>query len=108
MVIRDSVTAKANCSWLTPLNLPDSASVTGQANTSSTTVITISTGSSIAIARSAKAIPAGRPGPSGSETLWLNIGMNAEANAPSANSARNMFGRRKATRNASEAKLAPM
>ena len=42
-----------------------------------------------------------------SPTLRLNIGMNAAENAPSANSARNMLGRRNATKNASDAKPAP-
>src|SRR6185312_12475753 len=59
-----------------------------------------------ASACSAKA-SAGASSPSLSPTLRLNIGMKAEANAPSAKKARNMLGRRNATRNASDAKLAP-
>src|SRR5437763_2513852 len=69
--------------------------------------IATSEGSSTDSASSAKAIPAGSPGPSLSPTLWLNIGMNAAENAPSANKARNMLGIRQATANASDAKLAP-
>ena len=40
-------------------------------------------------------------------TLRLNIGMKADEKAPSAKKARNMFGSRKATRKASDAKFAP-
>src|SRR5438270_3735547 len=66
-----------------------------------------SDGSSTDSASSAKATPAGSPGPSLSATLRLNMGMNAAENAPSANKARNMLGIRHATAKASDAKLAP-
>jgi hypothetical protein len=63
------------------------------------------TGSRTARVCSAKRRPAFTS--SASPTLRLNIGMNAAEKAPSAKSARNMFGSRKATKKASDAKLAP-
>ena len=111
MVKRDSVTAKANCAgvgcWRS--KPPDSAQVSGQAATISATVKTSSTGNSTASTRAAKSIAAARPaaGSSAAPAFWLNSGMNAAENAPSANSARNMLGRRNATKNASDANPAP-
>ena len=106
-MIRESSTAKVNSRAPTALNPPDSSHVTGHAASSITIVITISTGSSTDSAFSANDMPSASPLPTLSATLRLNIGMNAAENAPSANKARNMLGRRNAIRNASDAKPAP-
>src|ERR1044072_3939603 len=105
MVIHDRLTAKANCSGVGSLKPPDRPQVTGQAAATIKAVKTTSTGSSTASVRSAKSRPAESSPPSA--TFLLNIGMKAAENAPSANKARNMLGRRKETKKASEAKPAP-
>ena len=96
---------KANWSGVGLSNPPERPQVTGQAATIITAVKASSTGRSTASVRSAKRRPGESPPPSA--TFRLNIGMKAALNAPSANSARNMLGRRKATKKASEAKPAP-
>ena len=83
----------------------DIAQVIGHAASSMIAVKPSNTANSIDRARSAKSKPA-ESSPV-SPTLRLNMGMKAALNAPSANKARNMLGKRNAMVKASEAKLAP-
>ena len=103
---RVSAVASASLAASPPLKPPVIAQTAGPANTIMATVKTASTGSSTESACSANARAASRP-PAGPPSLRLTIGTNADANAPSANSARKKFGSLDAIRKASLAKPAP-
>ena len=86
-----------------PLSPPEISQVSGQAAISMTAVVPSRKANSTDRARSAKSKP--RESSPVSATVRLNIGMKAAVNAPSAKSARNILGSRKAMKKASETYL---